>query len=46
MTKLSEYVLQTPYNSNKCVALTSSQLSKEERAKKKIQLVDELSFTS
>ena len=36
--------MQTPYNSNKCVALTSSQGSEEEREKRKIKLGYDLSF--
>ena len=34
--KFKDCLLQTPYNSNKCVAPTNSQLSEEEREKRRI----------
>ena len=36
-------MLQTPYNSNKCVAPTNSQLSEEERGRRKISYDDSIS---
>ena len=38
--------LQTPYNFIKCVALTSSQQSEEEREKRKIKIGHDLDFHS
>jgi hypothetical protein len=35
-TKYEDCLLQTPYNSNKCVAPTNSQITEEERGKRKI----------
>ena len=44
VTKLYIKKMQTPYNSNKCVALTSSQRMEEKREKREIHLGGELIF--